>query len=226
MKKIILEFNDVHFGEASGSEVCMDGVTFALAEGELALVEMPAEYTLDSLADLASGLMDPEQGSVRFEGTGWPARNPDQASAARSHIGRVFDGPGWISNLDVDENITLTARYHGQMADDQAYAEAQTLARRLGLSDLPPGRPSHIARAELRRAEWVRALLGPRSLVLLQQPLRDLPRAWGAALLAEIERQRASGVAFVWMQPWGDYPAPPLKPTLHFSVENGNILRT
>lgn len=226
MKNNVLEFKDVHLAEASGNEIHLQGICLTLAEGDLALMEMPAEYTLDSLADLACGLVNPEQGSVLFEGMSWPARSPDEAALARGRIGRVFEGPGWVSNLDVDENITLTARYHQHLPDDQAYIQARALAKRLGLSDLPPGRPSHIARAELRRAEWVRALLGPRVLVLLQQPMRDLPRVWGVALLAEIERQRAAGVAFIWIQPWGELPAEQLKPTLHFQVESGNILRT
>lgn len=225
MNTLLLEFSGATLAEEVGHVCVLREVSLALGPGELIVVEASAEHSLDSLADLACGLLEPEQGEVRFEGVAWPQRSPEQAAAARSRIGRVFEGAGWISNLDVDENLTLSARYHGQLSDEQAYADARALARRLGLVDLPPGRPAHMARSELRRAEWVRALLGKRALVVLQAPLRDVPRAWAEALLAEIERQRAAGVAFLWLQPEQSYPVERLKPTLHFRVENGNILR-
>lgn len=209
-------------GEAGGFR----GLSLAWQPGDLVLFEAVGGYALGGLADVLCGLVEAEEGVLRFEGRTWAERQPDEAAAARARIGRVFDGPGWINNLDVDENMTLAARYHRVWPEAEAYQQAASLARRLGLEEVPAGRPAHIATADLRRLQWVRALLGPRSLVLLERPLREVPADWVPPLLAEVARRRAEGLAVGWLQARGEFPAAELKPTLHFTVERGNILRT
>lgn len=221
----ILEFNQVSLPADAEHEIGLADLSFTLEPGALALLEVPAGHGSNLLADLASGLLDPASGQIQFAGTPWSARSADEAAAARARIGRVFDGPGWVSNLDVDENVTLPARYHRLLEDAESYRQAQALAERLGLAALPAGRPAHAPRTELRQAEWVRALLGPRQLIILERPMRELPKSLGAALVAETARLRASGVAFLWIQTAGQELAVDLlKPTLQFQVERGNII--
>lgn len=220
----ILEFRRVCLATGPAQESGLADLSFALEPGGLALLELDQGQADHPLADLASGLLDPESGEVLFDGVPWLQRSADEAGARRGQIGRVFHVPGWVSNLDVDENVTLFARYHRMLPEGEAYAQAQELAQRLGLSGLPAGRPAQVARPDLRRAEWVRALLGERRLVILERPLHDLPPAWGEPLLAEVERQRVRGVAFLWMQGPG-LAVDRLKPTLQFKVESGNIIR-
>lgn len=221
----LLEFTQVNLPAGPANEIGLADLSFTLEAGALALLEVPAGHGSNPLADLASGLLEPTTGQVQFAGQPWLARSASAAAAARGTIGRVFDEPGWVSNLDVDENVTLPARYHQTMDEADAYRQAQELAVRLGLAGLPAGRPAHVARNELRRAEWVRALLGPRQLVILERPLRELPVGWGAALLAETARLRAAGVAFLWIQTAGqELAVDQLKPTLQFQVERGNII--
>src|ERR1035437_7497838 len=87
-------------------------VTLELLEGEMGLVLIPPHTEDFPLADLAEGLVTPDTGTVTFQGADWEELGPDAAAAARGNIGRVFENRGWISNLDVDENITLAARHH------------------------------------------------------------------------------------------------------------------
>jgi phospholipid/cholesterol/gamma-HCH transport system ATP-binding protein len=225
--KPILEFQAVNASAQAPYDVGVQALSFVLEPGGLALVELRSGPVLSPLADLASGVLDPEDGVVLVEGVAWPSRTPDEAAALRGRIGRVFEGPGWVSNLDVDENVTLAARYHQRLEAAEADRLAQALALRLGLPGLPVGRPAHANRQELRRAQWVRALMGPPTLAILEEPMRDLSAEWGTPLLAEVERQRAAGVAFLWLQrPSGAWPLDVLKPTLHFVMESGNIRRT
>ena len=149
----MLEFQQVTLAAGSGHDVALEGLSFALQSGGLALFELEPGLARTPLADLAGGVLDPESGAVCFDGQPWAGLGPEPAARARSRIGRVFEGVGWVSNLDVDENITLAARYHGAATEAEALAAARALALRLGMDSLPAGRPAHVARQTLRRAE-------------------------------------------------------------------------
>jgi phospholipid/cholesterol/gamma-HCH transport system ATP-binding protein len=151
------------------------------------------------LADLAAGLVAPDSGQVRFEGEDWQTLHPDEAAAARGRMGRIFEKRGWISNLDVDENITLAQRHHTTRPVAEIEAEALALARQFGFEDLPRVRPALLRTGELRRAAWTRALLGAPALLLLEHPLRDLPSAAGAPFVAAVQAACARGAAALWI---------------------------
>lgn len=224
--KTVIEFRSVSLKAEPPYEAGLRDLSFALAPGELLLVDVVAGRTLTPLADLANGLLEPEEGEVLLHGRLWRDYAPDEAAAERGRIGRVFEGAGWISNLDVDENITLSARYHAQLSEPDALRVAQELAARLGMKGLPAGRPTLHSYKDLRRAEWVRALMGEHALLILERPIRDLSPEWSVPLLAELDRRRAAGAAVVWIQKWpAELSVEALKPTLHFEVESGNITR-
>ena len=224
--KAVIEFQKVSRKAEPPYEVGLSNLSFALAPGELLLVQVVEGRTVIPLADLASGLLEAEEGEVLLNGRPWRDYTPDEAAAERGRMGRIFEGTGWVSNLDVDENITLSSRYHAARPEPEALQAARELAVRLGLRDLPAGRPTLHTSADLRRAEWVRALLGQPYLLILERPIRDLPAEWIPPLLAEVERRRAAGTAVIWIQKWPPpLAAEALKPTLQFEVESGNITR-
>lgn len=170
-----------------------------LGAGESGLVVVPAHTEELPLADLAEGLLAPDTGSVRFQDEDWQELHPDEAAAARGKIGRVFEKRGWISNLDVDENITLAQRHHTTRRLAEIEAEALALARQFGFDDLPRLRPALLRAGELRRAAWIRALVGHPTLILLEHPLRDLPANAAAPLIAAVMAAQERGAAVLWI---------------------------
>ena len=174
-------------------------VSFELGAGELGLVLVPPHAEGLPLADLAAGLVGPDSGIVKFEDTDWEEMAADAAAAARGWIGRVFEVRGWISNLDVDENITLAQRHHTTRPIGEIEAEALALAQQFGFADLPRMRPALLRAGELRRAAWIRALLGAPKLILLEYPLRDIPTTEAVKLLTVVQTARARGAAALWL---------------------------
>jgi ABC-type ATPase involved in cell division len=220
----LLTFQHVTLEAGAPYDAGLRDVSLALAPGELALVRLPYGTTVTPLADLACGVIDPEQGEVAFQGESWNGQGADREATRRGLIGRVFERAGWLSNLDVDENITLARRYHERWEPAEALRQAQDLALRLGMSGVPAGRPALVPRGELLRAQWVRALLGEPVLLLLERPVRDLPPAWVAPLVTEVQRRRAAGVAVLWLTDDHERLDPAaLTPTLKFGLEDGNI---
>lgn len=223
--KAVLEFDSVSLEEQTPYESGLRSVSFRLEPGDLLLLQLPEGQSVSPLADLASGLVEPDAGVVCFLGRSWLDGNEADRATARGRIGRVFERAGWLSNLDIDENITLAQRYHARRDPDEVLAEAQMLAKELGIGELPTGRPAHQDRSALLVAQWVRALLGRPRLLLLERPARDLP-AWRAESLARavLRRREQDGLAAVWLTDSHDRaPVSALRPTRKCAMQDGAL---
>ncbi len=221
----VLEFDSVSLAKRPPYEGDLRAVGFRLEPGDLLLVRLPEGYPVSPLADVASGLVEPDEGVVRFLGKSWAAGNEADRASARGRIGRVFERAGWLSNLDIDENITLAQRYHTRREPAEILAEAHALARELGSGDIPAGRPAHQDRAVLLAAQWVRALVARPRLLLLERPVRDLPDA-DVELFARaiLRRRELDGLAVVWLtddhERIGDSA---LRPTRKCAMQDGAL---
>src|SRR4051794_36602440 len=117
--KAILEMTGVTVESQPAYDSPVWNVSLRLGAGELALVRLERGAVRLPLADAAGGLAELHDGTVWFLGREWPSVPPVEAAALRGRIGRVFDavgvgavGTGWVSNLDVDENVMLSQRHH------------------------------------------------------------------------------------------------------------------
>jgi phospholipid/cholesterol/gamma-HCH transport system ATP-binding protein len=189
----ILVFENV--SAATDYDLRIEAMNLELGPGGLGLVRAEHDGKTHPLHDLAEGLVAPESGAVRFLGRSWTERSPEQAAADRGRVGRFFEGAAWISNLDVDENITLAQRHHTRRPPDEIYAEAAQRARAFGLDELPRVRPAWAARHDLRVAQWVRALMGQPALLLLDFPTEGFSDSMVGGLLEALSGARSRGAA-------------------------------
>src|SRR6266850_7792254 len=111
MNSPILKFDDVTIASSPHYETEMWNVSFELNRGDLLLVRLERENERLPLADAAMGLASPRQGSVLFLGEDWREMSADSAAADRGRVGRLFEDEGWVSDLEVDENIMLAQRH-------------------------------------------------------------------------------------------------------------------
>ncbi|MDA0578127.1 MAG: hypothetical protein O3B24_08510 [Verrucomicrobia bacterium] len=196
---MILAFDNVHSDAAPDAEHGITETSFVLRPGELLVLRVDGGAVRFPLADLACGILAPQQGVVRFQDEDWQTMPPTRAATLRGAIGRVFHTGAWLSNLDVDENVTLSQRYHTSRPESEIIAEARELARRCGLADLPATRPPAVNRKDLQRAQWVRALLGQPRLIVLEFPIPDANAHDLALLAGAVAEARQNGAAALWI---------------------------
>lgn len=222
---VVVDLKQVVMTQVPPYDVGLDGVSLTINRGELVLILLQQGLWDHPLPDVISGLLPVVSGEVSVFGASWHGMGPDRQARARSHIGRVFERRGWLSNLDVDENITLAQRHHSTRPEQEIVAEAQRLAHMIQLTELPPARPSAVGREALRRSEWVRAALGSPWLLLLERPGQDLAKGWRTPCAALVNHLRSTGTAVLWFcedeQEWNDKS---LNPSLKLRAE-GNTLR-
>lgn len=194
----IVKFGNVTVQSSPHYETGLWDVSFALNPGDLLLVRIERENERLPLADATEGLVPPAQGTVSFLGDNWQSLSADHAAAHRGKIGRLFEDEGWISDVDVDENIVLAQRHHTQRTEQEIMDEALQLARMFGLPGLPRGRPGRMRRWDLRKAACIRAFLGQPTLIILEQPVRGVYADFMAPLLNAVQSARTHGAAVLW----------------------------
>lgn len=145
----ILKFGNVTVASSSDYETGLWKISFTLNPGDLLLVRIERENERLPLADATEGLVPPAEGTVSFLGDDWQSLPADRAATRRGKIGRLFEDEGWISDMDVDENIMLAQRHHTRRTDDDIIDEALNLSRVFGLPGLPRGRPCRMRRWDL-----------------------------------------------------------------------------
>lgn len=199
MKAPILNFDKVAVRSSPQYETGLSNASFSLTAGDLMVVRIERENERLPLADTAQGLVSGDHGTVSFLGEDWQGLGTDRAAAQRGRIGRVFDDEGWISDLDVDENIVLAQLHHTNRTEAEIIDEALSLARVFGLPGLPRGRPGQVRRWDLRKAACIRAFLGRPALVIIEQPIRGIYADFMDPLLNAVQSARRRAAAVLWM---------------------------
>jgi phospholipid/cholesterol/gamma-HCH transport system ATP-binding protein len=194
----ILNFASVTVESGPEYETGLWQISFTLNPGDLLLVRIERENERLPLADATEGLAAPVGGTVSFLGDDWRTLSADRAATQRGKIGRLFEDEGWISDIDVDENIMLAQRHHTRRTDDDIIDEALNLSRAFGLPGLPRGRPGRMRRWDLRKAACIRAFLGQPRLIIIEQPVRGVYADFMAPLLSAVQAARARGAAILW----------------------------
>lgn len=198
MNLAILKFSEVTIESSAHYETGLWRSSLELNKGELLLVRIERENERLPLADATEGLVPPTQGRVMFLGEDWQHMSADHAAAQRGKIGRLFDDEGWISDLEVDQNIMLAQHHHTLRSEQAILEEALQLARVFGLPGLPRGRPASLRRWDLRKAACIRAFLGQPAFIILEQPVRGVYADLLAPLVSAVQSARKRGAAVLW----------------------------
>jgi ABC-type ATPase involved in cell division len=194
----ILRFHDVTIAPDSEYESGISNLGFSLAPGALAVVLLEKEQIRNPLADTAEGLVAPVRGTVTFLGEDWQTMGPDRVAAQRGKIGRVFEGESCLSDLDVDQDITLAQRHHTRRPVKEIEQEAIQLCRVFGLAGLPRGPASNARRQDLQKAACARAFLGAPALILLENPTAGVYADVIGPLIDTVREARQRGAAVLW----------------------------
>ncbi|MBT8127841.1 MAG: ATP-binding cassette domain-containing protein [Gammaproteobacteria bacterium] len=139
--------------------------------GETRVLIGPSGCGKSTLLRLIAGLIQPDSGSIRFEGI---VLTPDNILTLRQRMGYVIQEGGLFPHLNVRDNVTVMARY---LRRNLGWIEAR-LAELTKLVQLPTELmqryPTELSGGQRQRVSLMRALMLDPDLLLLDEPLGAL----------------------------------------------------
>ncbi len=175
-----------------GTLIANDAISFDVAPGELHCLLGENGAGKSTLSACLYGLLAPDSGTIRLDGSLVRFRSPRDAIAAG--IGMVHQHFTLVSTFTGFENILVSAPRQNRGA---AEVRIRALADELGLSiDLT--RP--VGQLSVGEQQWVEilaALFGEARLLILDEPTAVLTPQESAQLFAMIRRLTARGVSVI-----------------------------
>ncbi|MGB7327869.1 MAG: hypothetical protein WBD31_23540 [Rubripirellula sp.] len=193
----VLELRNVSFTGNAKRSLALADVSLMIRQGELLMLHLDRSQNARDIASLIQGLRQPRFGEVLFQESDWKGNDFDRHFKMRSKIGRVFDDQAWLANLNMAENLMLASEHHGRDLDE-VRVEVAELCEQLSLDPTSWERPAFVDSTRLQLYQWVRAMIGSPSLVLLERPMKSVPTVWLPKLVAAVNRLRQRGAAVLW----------------------------
>jgi branched-chain amino acid transport system ATP-binding protein len=169
-----------------GGIVALDGVSFALDEGQILGLIGPNGAGKTTLFNCVSRLYTPNRGDILFEGRSMLARPPHKI--AEIGIGRTFQNLALFGPQSVLDNVRIGGHAHSRSdfvsdtlrlpwvrAQEAALSEtAWSLLRMLELEEVALRPAAGLPLGTRKRVELARALAGRPKLLLLDEPAGGL----------------------------------------------------
>lgn len=180
------------FGEGPRRVSALNDVSLAVNPGELVAIMGPSGSGKSTLLNVAGLLQRATSGHVLIDGASASDLNAKRAAETRRrHIGVIFQNYNLIPTLTVGENVGLPLELDGK-TDRQAVAIA---LREVGLEGFDDRFPEEISGGQAQRVAIARALIGPRKILLADEPTGALDTSTGDAVLRVLRQRIDSGAA-------------------------------
>lgn len=182
-------------GEGAQRTDALIDIDLDVAAGELVAVTGRSGSGKSSLLNVAGGLVDVTGGVVYVEGADLAARSRrEKATLRRQQIGVVFQDLNLLPTLTAAENIALPLELDGMSVRDARQAAEAALAD-VELPGLGDRFPDELSGGQRQRVAVARGFVGPRRLLLADEPTGSLDEVTAEAIMKLIRRRCDEGAA-------------------------------
>ena len=195
----VLELRGVSRVHGTGETAvhALRGVSLKVEECELVAVMGPSGSGKSTLLNLAGGLDAPTSGEVLVEGTDLAGLSRHALAAVRRRsAGYVFQDLNLIPALTAAENAALPRELDGVKVRT-ARREAIHALEEVGMDELADRFPDELSGGQQQRVAIARALVGPRRLVLADEPTGALDSTTGEMVLRLLRARCDAGASAV-----------------------------
>ncbi len=174
----------------------LSGVDLDIADGETVAIIGPSGSGKTTLLLLLAGLEQPQDGSIRLDGSRLQEMDADAlADLRRDRLGIVFQSFHLVPSLTALGNVALPLEIAGH---EDALERAQQMLQRVGLAERQRHYPTQLSGGEQQRVAIARALVHSPGLLLADEPTGNLDLKTGALIIDILfELNRATGSTLV-----------------------------
>lgn len=197
-------------GHGAREVTALRGVDLAVQPGEFVALMGPSGSGKSTLLHLAGGLALPTSGEVLVDGKSLTdLSEAERAVLRRDVLGYVFQEFNLLPGLTALENVAFPLELAGLRTRPARAAALGALAE-VGIEELASRMPAELSGGQSQRVAIARSLVGPRRLLLADEPTGALDSMSGRDIIALL-RGRAdagAGVVLVTHEPrfaaWAD----------------------
>jgi putative ABC transport system ATP-binding protein len=185
----------------AGEEVrAVDDVSLTLDAGEILAVLGPSGSGKTTLLLLIAALLQPDRGTIRFDGRDLSSLGENEASDyLLKDVGFIYQNFHLMPRVSAIENTSIKLLLGGVGARD-AQAIARPWLERVGLGNRLDHKPHELSGGERQRIAIARALTGEPKLILADEPTGNLDSVRSeeiVELLRSIAHERGAAVLLV-----------------------------
>ncbi|MGM0880946.1 MAG: ABC transporter ATP-binding protein [Bacillota bacterium] len=153
------------FGKGTASKEVLGGLSLSVADGEFVSIIGPSGSGKSTLFQVIGGLEKPSSGEIWLEGK--------QTTGERGHISYMPQQPALLPWQTVAGNIEFSLTVSG-IDRNAAKLKTKEWLERIGLDEYADAYPHVLSGGMLQRISFLRALLAPQRLMLLDEPFGAL----------------------------------------------------
>ncbi len=177
--RTLLEAREVT--KAFGATPALQGLTLAVARGEILAIMGPSGSGKSTLLHCMAGLDTPSAGQVFIGDVDLTKLSEKELTLLRRrNVGFVFQAYNLVPTLTAAENITLPLDIAGENPDPTWF---DTVVDTVGIRDRLSHRPSELSGGQQQRVAGARALLSRPEIVFADEPTGNLDSRSGHELL-------------------------------------------
>jgi putative ABC transport system ATP-binding protein len=177
----VIEARDVR--RSFGTTPALRGVDFAVDGGEVVAVMGPSGSGKSTLLHCLAGILQPDQGEVRFRGRRIDDLGEhDRTVLRRNDFGFLFQFGQLVPELPAIENVALPLLLAGRRRRE-AIAEADPWFHRLDIDGLQERRPGELSGGQAQRIALARSLVTNPSVLFADEPTGSLDSLAGERVM-------------------------------------------
>jgi phospholipid/cholesterol/gamma-HCH transport system ATP-binding protein len=173
---------------AFNSHEVLRGIDLTVLEGEILTIMGGSGSGKSVLLRLLAGLIKPQRGEIRINGTDIVPLNEDEMLSFRRRLGVVFQQAALFDSMSVAENIAYPLREHEQLDEAAIQQRVAELLEIVGLPGLQGQYPAELSGGMRKRVGVARALALRPAIVLYDEPTSGLDPG-NAKMISELIAQ-------------------------------------
>ena len=177
-----------------GGVAILKDVSVSIPEGKTTVIIGPAGCGKSSLLKTIAGLLDPQKGTVKYNGMNYKDFNDKELLSFRKTTGFVFQDSALWANRSVHENLSLPIILHNpDLPEKEVASRVNELIRQVGFWDNPNLRPAQISSGERKLISFARGICNSPYILFLDFPTSGVDTINARKLEKIIEAYKADG---------------------------------
>lgn len=180
------------YGRGATEVPALRGVDLDVRAGELVILAGPSGCGKTTLIEVASGILDADEGTASVHGVEWGSLPRDAKAKRRSElVGFVFQQFNLVPTLRSDENVAVPLLIRGEDRKRSLVA-AQAALGSVGLAQRVRAAPGELSGGMQQRVAIARALVTRPRLLVCDEPTANLDGKSGRTIM-ELLRASTDG---------------------------------